>query len=413
MTTSVPMISVDEATQIILDHSRDFGAESVPLSASTGRVLEQEILADRDFPPFDRVSMDGIAIAYQAFAAGQRSYVVSGLQAAGASQQKLTRPDDACLEVMTGAILPEGADTVIPYEHISIDEGRARVQTENVTLGQNAHARGRDRQQGEVLVRAKTLISPAEIGLAATVGLAQLRVARLPKIAIFSTGDELVGVEEKPATHQIRASNIYTIASVLSQQGITADYFHLPDEESTVRDALARCLEQYDALIISGGVSKGKRDFVPAVLAELKVQKHFHRVAQRPGKPFWFGQASPGATVFALPGNPLAALACTLRYVIPWIHQSLGLPPSPGAYVSLSRDFRSKPQSTYFLLAYIKHHLGTGAVIAYPAEGQGSGDLASLARADGFLELPPGREYFRPGELFPFYSYRPALGPRT
>jgi molybdopterin molybdotransferase len=409
MTTSGPMISVDEATQIILDHSRDFGTESVPLSASTGRVLQHEILADRDFPPFDRVSMDGIAIAYQAYAAGRRSYAISGLQAAGAPQQKLPKPE-ACLEVMTGAILPEAADTVIPYEQISIAEGQATVRTESVKLGQNAHRQGFDRKRGDVLVPANTLISPAEIGLAATVGLWQLRVARLPKIAIFSTGDELVGVEDEPAPHQIRASNIYTIASVLSQQGIAADCFHLPDEESAVRDALARCLEHYDALIISGGVSKGKRDFVPAALAQLDVHKYFYRVAQRPGKPFWFGQAPQGATVFALPGNPLAALACTLRYTIPWIRQSLGQPPLPAAHVPLSRDFQSKSHSTYFLLAYIGHCVDSDAIIAYPAEGQGSGDLASLAKADGFLELPEGREHFLQGELFRFLRYRPPFG---
>jgi molybdopterin molybdotransferase len=404
------MISVDQATEIILDRCRDFGEEQVPLSAAVGRVLRQEIVADRDFPPFDRVSMDGIAIAHQAFAAGRRSFALAGLQAAGAPQQALLKPEETCLEVMTGAILPAGADTVIPYEQVSIAARQAQVQAATVQPGQNVHPQGFDREQGELLVHANTLITPAEVGLAATVGLAQLRVARLPAIAVFSTGDELVGVEEAPAPHQIRASNVHSIAAALAELGITADCFHLPDEEEAIRQSLGGCLKRYDALIISGGVSKGQRDYVAPVLEALGVKQLFHRVAQRPGKPFWFGQAPRGATIFALPGNPLAALVCTLRYVIPWVRQSWGLSAMMGTYAALSQDFHSKPQTAYFLPVKIGIHLAKGIILAYPSEAQGSGDLAHLAQTDGFLELPAGQGVFRAGKLLRLLRYRPPWG---
>lgn len=398
------MISVPEAFRIVLEHAASFGDERIPLDHALGRILREPLCADRDFPPFDRVTMDGIAIDFQAFAKGKRQFPICGIQAAGAPPLHLADPNSA-LEVMTGAILPAGADTVIRYEDVAIKDGMAQVHTDDVKAGQNVHPQGHDRRAGDVIVPAGRRVSPAEIGVAATVGKASLLVARLPRIAVLYTGDELVEVEHTPLPHQIRVSNAYSIQSLLSPWGIEAQRIHLPDDLEATTAALASALQQFDALILSGGVSEGKFDYVPRALAELGVQQLFHKVAQRPGKPFWFGLSPNGRTVFALPGNPVSVVAGMVRYVLPWLRQSLGLPAAPQERAVLAEDFEFKPHLTYYLQVRVACS-ETGQLIARPLAGKGSGDLANLADADAFLELPQERSSFSAGQVFPLWRYR-------
>ena len=399
------MISVSQATQIILDHAASFGEEAVPLEAAAGRVLREDLVADRDFPPFTRVSMDGIAIRYAAFEAGRRRFAIAGTQGAGAPPLTLEEAEQ-CLEVMTGAVLPVGTDTVIRYEDLEIRDGVAHLTVDEIRQGQNAHPRGLDRSKGDVLVRAGARLTPGEIGVAATIGKSTLQVARRPRIAILYTGDELVSIDETPEPHQIRVSNGFTIRTALAHWQITADQLHLPDEPGIIRERLQSCLQDYDALILSGGVSKGKFDYIPDSLTALGVQQLFHRVKQRPGKPFWFGRQPEGATVFALPGNPVSALMCTLRYVGPWLSKSLGRPAGPSAFAMLAKDYTFKPGMPYFLTVRVQSDPATGRLLAYPLAGRGSGDLANLSDADGFLELPAGDGLFQRGTVFPLYLYR-------
>lgn len=398
------MISASEAFQIVIEHAASFGDEHIPLDHALGRILREPLCADRDFPPFDRVTMDGIAIDFQAFAQGQRQFPIRGIQAAGAPPIYLNEPDSA-LEVMTGAMLPTGADTVVRYEDVEIKDGVAHVLTEDVKAGQNIHRQGHDRRAGDVIVPADRRISPAEIGVAATVGKASLLAARLPKIAILYTGDELVDVETSPLPHQIRVSNAYSIQSLLVPWGIETQRIHLPDDLEATTTALASALQQFDALILSGGVSEGKFDYVPRALAGLGVQQLFHKVAQRPGKPFWFGLSPNGRAVFALPGNPVSVVAGMMRYVLPWLRQSLGLPAAPQERAALAEDFEFKPNLTYYLQVRVTCS-ETGQLITRPLAGKGSGDLANLVDADAFLELPQERSFFSAGEVFPLWRYR-------
>ncbi|MEO1262417.1 MAG: molybdopterin molybdotransferase MoeA [Bacteroidota bacterium] len=397
------MISVEQATQIILSHTIGLGEEIISMPESTGRILQEDLIADRDFPPFHRVSMDGIAFQFDHFAAGNRSFKIEGLQAAGVPQMTLDNPIN-CLEVMTGAVLPNGADTVVRYEDVLIENGMATIQIEQVKEGQNVHKRGTDRAAGEIIVRRGNLISPAEIGVAATIGKPQVKVLKMPKVAIISTGDELVDIEEKPLPHQIRKSNVHNLASAVRQWGVPANLFHLPDEKQAIKEVLSTVLENHEALILSGGVSAGKLDFIPVVLEELKVEKLFHKVAQRPGKPFWFGK-SEAAVVFAFPGNPVSSFMCLNRYFRPWLRASLGLAPFEKKYALLGKDFNFKPALTYFLQVRIEF-ADDGRLRAMPIEGKGSGDLANLVDADAFMELPNGRDQFSEGEVFPFILYR-------
>ena len=399
------MIDIDHATQIVLDHRRDFGEETIPLERATGRILAEPIRADRDFPPFDRVTMDGIALRFQAFAKKDTpEFAVLGTQAAGAPPQSLSDAD-GCLEVMTGAVLPQGTDTVIRYEDVAIEEGIATINVDTINEGQNIHRQGTDRAAGSTILDPGVRLSAAELGVAATVGKAQLRVKRLPRAVILSTGDELVSVDQQPEPHQIRSSNTHTIRASLEKWGLEVDDLHLVDEPGVIRRELQRCLEEYDMILMSGGVSKGKFDYVPAALEDLGVAKSFHRVRQRPGKPFWFGHWRGECTIFALPGNPVSSFMCTHRYVGPWVRACMGLEPLDYDYAVLDSTFTFKPDLTYFLQVRLDY-ARNGMRRAVPVEGHGSGDLANLVEADGFLELPRGRIDFPEGELFPVLIYR-------
>ena len=397
------MITVQEATRIVLQHILNFEEETVPLYQSNGRILRENLVADRDFPPFDRVSMDGIAICFEAFAAGQRAFPIEGMQAAGAPQQVLTQKNN-CLEVMTGAILPQGADTVIRYEDIEIRDGQAVVFIEEISHRQNIHGRGTDRLRGDLIVPAGRRISPAETGVAATVGKDELKAVRLPRVAVISTGDELVEVHETPLPHQIRKSNVHTMAAVLANWGIEAQLMHLQDDREEIESTLAGCLKTYDALLLSGGVSMGKFDYVPEALERLGVRQLFHKVSQRPGKPFWFGKGER-TVVFAFPGNPVSSFMCLHRYFQPWLRAGWGLAPFETKYAVLAEDYFFKPDLTYFLQVKLNYR-EEGMLTARPVTGQGSGDLANLTDTDAFMELPKERQHFKKGEVFPVCTFR-------
>jgi molybdopterin molybdotransferase len=398
------MITVAEAEAIILEHAVDFGIEEIPLAQATGRVLREDLVADRDFPPFARVMMDGIAIRYEIFADGRREFAVEGIQAAGVARQALSDPAK-CFEVMTGAPLPEGTDTVIRYEDLAIEEGVANIRIESIRLAQNVHSQGFDRKEGALIVTAGRMISPAETGLAATVGKAVLAVSRSPRTVIIYTGDEIVGVEQTPLPYQIRASNVHAIKAILARQHVEADTLHLPDDKAQTLQMLDSCLTGYDLIVLSGGVSMGKFDYIPEALEELGVERLFYKVRQRPGKPFWFGRSDRGATVFALPGNPVSAFMCALRYVQPWLRKCLGAPAAGPLYAMLAEDFEFEPDLTHFLQVKITCD-DRGRLMARPVKGKGSGDLANLVDTDGFLELPFESSLFRRGEVFPLILFR-------
>ena len=341
------LTTVKDASKIILNNSVSFGIEEVDFINSVGRVLKENILADRDFPPFNRVSMDGIAINSEAFNNGNRAFKIEGIQAAGSPQLTLQNSNN-CIEAMTGAMLPNNTDVVIQYELLDIKDGTATVNLDTVKSFQNIHKKGLDRKEEDVLISKNTLISPAEIGVFATVGKSTIKVAKQPKVIIVSTGNELVEVSETPADYQIRRSNVYSLVSLLEKLKIKADTAHILDDKKTLETKIASFLNEYDVLLFSGAVSKGKFDFIPEVLANLGVEKLFHKVKQRPGKPFWFGKKAT-KTVFAFPGNPVSTFVSCLKYFYPWYYKSVGLNFENKQQAILSEDFYFKPNLTYFL----------------------------------------------------------------
>lgn len=396
------MVSVTEAADIIFSNLFKPPVENVPLQASVHRVLAEQIKADRDFPPFDRVSMDGIAIQFQQWKNGQREFQVAFTQAAGDPQKKLKKYDE-CVEVMTGAMLPQQTDTVIRYEDLDVKGDKARVINETITLGQNIHTRGLDCKQDNVLLDPGIFLSPAEVALLASVGKAKVNVFQYPKTAVISSGDELVGISDTPMAYQIRRSNTYAIEAAMAPLNWNARQFHFPDNKEILLDALKKVLDDHDVLILSGGVSKGKFDYIPQVLEELGVKRLFHQVNQRPGKPFWFGASSHGKIVFALPGNPVSTYMCFYRYIKPWILKSLHVDVADTSAV-LAKDFSFAPNLTYFLQVAVRNE--NGKLMAYPEAGGGSGDFVNLKNVTGFLELPADKSSFAAGEIYPYVPFR-------
>jgi len=396
------MITVEEAKHIILKNTQDFGIEEIPFLEAVGRVLKEDIVADRDFPPFNRVAMDGIAINHRFFEHGVRDFKIEGIQAAGSPQQTLDNAAN-CYEVMTGTVLPNNTDTVIRYEDVEINTLVATITIDEIKEGQNIHTQGSDKSEGTILIKKNTIISAAEIGVLATVGKATVKVAKQPKVMIVSTGDELVDVNENPLDHQIRRSNVYTLVSLLNDLKIPAETAHITDEKQILKEKIESYLKEYDVLLFSGAVSKGKFDFLPEVLDGLGVKKLFHRVSQRPGKPFWFGTTN-NCNVFAFPGNPVSTFVNCLVYFYPWHYKSVGVSSKEKTAI-LAKDITFKPNLSCFL--QVKLTSENGQVYATPIQGNGSGDLASLVEADGFIELPKTEKIeFKKGSVFPTLTYR-------
>ena len=400
------MISVEEALAFVLNSTQNFGIEEIPFIKSVGRILKEEIVADRDFPPFNRVAMDGIAIDHNQFSSRLRSnrhlsFEIEGIQAAGSAQITLKNKEN-CIEVMTGAVLPKNANTVIRYEDVTIENGFATINIDAINEHQNVHQKGKDGKVDDVLISKNTKISAAEIGVLATVGKSFVKVVKQPRVMIISTGDELIGVDETPLEHQIRRSNVFTLVSLLEKLNIPSETDHITDDKPILKSKIKTYLQQYNVLLFSGAVSKGKFDFLPEVFDELGVEKLFHKVAQRPGKPFWFGKTT-NCNVFGFPGNPISTFVNCLVYFYPWYFKSVNLKVEQETAI-LAENVTFKPDLVYFLQVKLANK--NGNLIATPIQGNGSGDLASLVNADAFIQLPSSKSEFEKGEVFKVIRYR-------
>ena len=391
------MLSPSQADELIAQHLTCLPIESLPLAQCAGAVLRENIYAERDQPPFDRVTMDGIALDSRAVRDGARRLRIQAMQAAGDPPLALTGRD-GCIEVMTGAAMPAGCDAVVPVEQLTVRDGEVELAQEaSVEPDQNIHRRGTDTRQGNLLLAAGTRLGPPEIAIAAAAGMPRIRVSTQPMLAVISTGNELIEPGEPIAPHQVRRSNAYAIAAALRLHGFqrVADD-HIADDATELRHRLKFHLETHDVLVLSGGVSMGKLDLVPQALEELGVRCIFHKVAQRPGKPLWFGIAGSGAAVLGLPGNPVSTAVCVSRYVLPALAASQGQAASPAERMALGAPITVTPPLTLFVPIRIEID-DWGRSWAMPAPTNGSGDFTALAGTDGFVELPPGPNTYPKG----------------
>lgn len=399
------MITTTEATQAITAAMPAFATEYVPLAQAVGRILQQTVAAERDQPPFDRVMMDGIAVRHESLASGNRRFTIQGTQHAGEPPQTLTGADLA-IEIMTGAVLPKDSDCVIPVERIDVRDGIATVEAgcEAERL-QFVHRQGSDYPAGHEVLAAGRMITPMDIAVIASCGLENVQASSQPVVRVISTGNELVPPGEPVETHQVRLSNGPALVAMLQQQGFrqTADE-HLVDEPALLRERLAETLDESSVLILSGGVSMGKADYVPQVLSELGVELVFHKISQRPGKPMWFGIGAEKQAVFALPGNPVSSLICCRQYVLPALLQASGRGSPPAETAVLAEDVTFNPELTCFLPVHIVS-TDDGLVLATPVPTNTSGDFASLSASDGYVELALKQNEFPAGTAVPLHRW--------
>jgi molybdopterin molybdotransferase len=361
------MISPLEAIELLKNITIPFRTEKMPLAKTLGMNIAEKIVADRDFPPFDRVMMDGIAVKDIT----APTWKIEGILFAGEPVKAIKKTDGA-LEIMTGATAPRGTEAIIKIEDLKIEKKIASyIGKTPLEKGQFIHLQGADAPAGSVLVKKRTKIGPVEIAIAATVGKAHIEVESKPHVHIFSTGDEIVGLHETPADHQIRSSNVMMLKSVLLSKGFKANSSHLADSAEKIKSSIDKALDSNDIILLSGGVSAGKKDLIPGVLAEVGFETVFHKISQKPGRPLLVATRPDGKVVFAFPGNPISTLTCFWVYFLPWVS---------GEWAEYNvKEIKFLPKPSAELDQWIP--VENGEVLAH----NGSGDLINWSRADGLV----------------------------
>jgi molybdopterin molybdotransferase len=393
------------AQETIASRVTPLAAELRSLEECIGQILRQDVYAERDNPPFDRVCMDGIAVDSAALARGLRRFTIEATQAAGSPVMTLSSSGNA-VEVTTGAMLPTGTDCIVPMEEYELAGNVVSLKADVVgSPYRNVQRRGADSHPGVPMLRAGTVLGAPEIAVLASAGLALAQVARQPGFMVVSTGNELIEPGRPIEEHQVRRSNAYAIVAALRRRGFSnVNNDHILDDERMMQDRLKRHLEERDVVILSGGVSQGKFDLVPQALKALGVEEVFYQVAQRPGMPLWFGIGPTGQAVFGLPGNPVATLVCLIRYVVPAMLAAMGDRRSPAEPIALAAPVTYHRNVTYFLPVKVQHD-GLGRATAAPRPPNGPGDFLALTEADGFVELPPQPQGFPEGFVARLYRW--------
>jgi molybdopterin molybdotransferase len=359
-----------------------------------GLVLAQEVRTDREYPPFNRSTRDGYALRAKEAAPGAQLKCVGEIKAGDTVREALAA--GTCLQIMTGAAVPAGADAVVMIEHTS-REGDFVGFERAAQPGQNIVPKGSEATAAQAILTTGMRLGYAELALAAQVGAVQLRCAKRPRVAILSTGDEVVLIDETPGEFQIRNSNSVSLAAqVRIAGGEPVVLGNAADRIEDLGQKIERGLKE-DALVLSGGVSMGKYDLVESVLKAMGAEFFFDAVAIRPGKPAVFGMCQ-GKPVFGLPGNPVSTMVTFELFVAPAIDLLSGAEARalPLVEARLAQAMKEKPGLAHFLPALVEWH---GAVPEVKAlEWQGSGDIAALVKANCFLVVPADRENIEIGE---------------
>jgi molybdopterin molybdotransferase len=376
------------------------GTERIPLAEATGRVLAEAICADRPSPAVDVSAMDGYAVRLSSLGAGRRA--VAGDIAIGRAPPSW--PGAGVLRIVTGAPVPEGADAVVKREDVE-EHGEAITISgaclASLRAGMNIRRRGENCAAGDEVVAAGREIDAPAAGALASFGRALPCVFRRVRVGVLVTGDEVIEASSSPSPWQIRDSNGSAVAALLGRAGWlqVAAARRAVDEPGMLRDAVSGLLDSCDAIVMTGGVSMGPKDFVPGVLAGLGARVVFHRVPQRPGKPVLGAVLPGGQPVLALPGNPVSVMVTARRMAVPILARLAGLSGEmPPAQVRLSNADGKRLNLWWHRPVRIG-----GLAIAELIPGMGSGDVASVARSDGFVEVPPEQAGEGP---WPFYPWR-------
>ncbi len=415
------ILSFEDARHLVEDHAaqlRPHGKELVELleAAAAAQVLAEPIFADRNFPPFPRAMRDGYAVrAADLSAIPATLEVIAEIKAGARSEDLPTLQPGQAAAIMTGAPAPPGADAVVMVEHTSSAAGRVQI-TKAVAPGDNIAPIASEAKRGEKLLSPGARLDFAAIAVAASVGRSRLLVYSKPKVAILSTGDEIVDIDVPPAPTQIRNSNSYSLAAQVQAAGGEPVLLPIaPDEPARLRELIADGLES-DLLLLAGGVSMGKYDLVESVLAEFQAEFFFTGARIQPGKPVVFGRvpcgrgrlarelptASPAHVYFfGLPGNPVSTMVTFELFVRPILEALAGLPLRKLTFLNarLKSDIKTRPGLTRFLPAVLSGEFANPEVEL--ARWQGSGDIASMIRANCYVVISPDREKIQAGEWVP------------
>ncbi|HEY8600294.1 MAG TPA: gephyrin-like molybdotransferase Glp [Thermomicrobiales bacterium] len=387
-------ITVEEALRRVLDATPVLTPVHVPLSDAGGLVLAEAVVAAEDIPPFPAATMDGYAVI-AADGAGWRELI--GEQLAG-YMAGLTVRRGTVARITTGSPVPSGADAVVMVERTAEGTGRVEIQQEAIKVGENIRPIGVDMARGQQVLAAGTIIGPGEMGLLASLGIAEPLVHPRPRVAVLSTGDELVEPWETPGPGQIRDANRYALGVALAEMRLpTVRSTIAPDEKAATRATLLDALAVADVLITSGGVSMGQLDLVKGLLDEL-AKVHFGRLFMKPGKPLHFATTADETLIFGLPGNPVSALVGFEIFVRPALLKLAGhrQPVRPRLTVELTHTITpgDRPEFQRAIISQSPN----GRLIATTTGAQASSRLASMVGANALLALPARREPFEVGE---------------
>ena len=392
------MLSHEEARRKVIEQVGKMGGPHARASVSVwdalGLVLAQEVKTDRDYPPFDRSTRDGYAVCSRDVKAGAQLKCSGEIKAGDTVTEPLAA--GTCVQIMTGAAVPSGADAVIMIEYTQRDGELVRFERA-AQAGQNIVPRGSEAQAGQTILKPGMRLGFAELALAAQVGAVQLQCAKRPQVAILSTGDEVVLIDQQPGPFQIRNSNTVSLAAqVRIAGGEPVVLGNAADRAEDLGEKIERGLKK-DALVLTGGVSMGKYDLVESVLKALGAEFFFDAVAIRPGKPAVFAICQ-GKPVFGLPGNPVSTMVTFQLFVTPAIDLLSGAEGHslPLVEARLGEALNERPGLAHFLPARIEWRGAEPGVKAL--KWQGSGDIAALAGANCFLVVPAGREKIATGE---------------
>jgi molybdopterin molybdotransferase len=407
---SATLISIEEARSRVLAEASPLPAETAALSDTLGSVLAEDIIAAHSVPPFDNSGMDGYAVRAADIAEAASTLparlLITATIAAGHVASAAVAPGEAA-RIMTGAPVPEGADTVAQSEITSEEEGYVSIY-EPVKPGKNIRRAGEDVMAGDRVLQAGTLLGPAEIGLLASLGHPRVSVHRRPCVVIISTGSELVEVDQPLGPGQIRNSNSYSLRALCRQMGVEATAFGIvPDDYEATRKAIEAGLE-YDVLLTSGGVSVGKFDFVKDVQAELGVERRLWGIAMKPGKPLAFGVRGK-TLVFGLPGNPVSAMVSFELFVKPALLRLMGHQKTTHSLYQaiIEEDIANADGRTYVVRVRAWREGGIWHVSS--TGPQGSGILRSMVGANGLAFVPGGARGVKAGETVEFLMLREDL----
>jgi molybdopterin molybdotransferase len=392
--SAYPLIDADEAAALVLEHIEMLGVEHVRLADCFARVLAEDLVAAAPLPAFSSSAVDGYALC--AADAGKTLRVL-GESAAGRPLETSITPGTAA-RILTGGVVPDGANAVVMVEEVEV-QGDAVTVPASLKPGQNFHAPGADLREGESVLSAGQQLGPAEIGLAATLGFPRLPVYRRPRVALMSTGDELVEVGGKPGRGQIFDSNRWALLAALSESGAEVRSLGIgPDEAEPLRQRVVAALAEADVLVTSGGVSVGTHDLVKPLLESLGTV-HIGRVKLKPGKPFTFATLPQGKVAFGLPGFPVSSLVTFEVFVRPALRKMQGFAQLQRPTLPVRLAYDAKPTAERTEYQRVTLHREGEELVAETTGSQSSSRLMSLAGAHALIRVPAGDQGIKAGSI--------------